>query len=146
VTDAGDAEIASIERELGDPGTNPMAVKKRLAARIVRMFHGAEAAERAEQDFVQQFSRREVPDDIPAFYGDQVRGAMKAGLVKPIVIDFVVASGMAESRSAARRLVEQKAVRVDEGLVESWDREVDPEQAHVLRVGRKIMRYKPQAD
>jgi len=50
---------------LKDPNTNPMASKKALASRIVRMYHGPEASDLAQADFEKQFSRREAPTDMP---------------------------------------------------------------------------------
>jgi tyrosyl-tRNA synthetase len=107
------------------------------------MYHGEDASDQAERDFETQFSRRGVPEDIEDFHELQVRRAMREGLKMPTVIDFAVASGIADTRGAARRLVEQKAVRVDEQLVERWDQEIDPSIEHVIRAGRKIKRYMP---
>jgi tyrosyl-tRNA synthetase len=144
VTDADQREIADLERELSEPATNPMTLKKRLARRLVSLYHGPDSAELAEKGFVQQHSERGVPDDMPDFYRSQVEKAMTEGSMKPIVIDFIVASGMAETRSAARRLVDQRAVRVDQRVVGTWDEEIDPGTLHVIKVGRKMMRYNPQ--
>ena len=91
-----------------------MAVlKKRLAHRIVRMYHGeAAAADGAQHDFEAQFSRRETPEHLeefgPAELAKALGHAPNAGIV-----EVLVASGIAASKSAARRLVEQRAVSVD---------------------------------
>jgi len=65
VTDATANEVEEADRALKDPKTNPMSWKKALASRIVRMYHGPDAAERAQADFEKQFSRREAPSDMP---------------------------------------------------------------------------------
>src|SRR5882672_119344 len=59
VTDATSQEVEEAARALQDPKTNPMAPKKALASRIVRMYHGPESAELAQADFEKQFSRGE---------------------------------------------------------------------------------------
>jgi tyrosyl-tRNA synthetase len=64
VTDATAAESEEVARSLRD-GANPMASKKALAHRIVRMYHGQKAADFAQDEFEKQFSRREVPSDLP---------------------------------------------------------------------------------
>src|SRR5262249_60629045 len=64
VTDAAPFELAGIERGLADASVNPMEIKQRLAARIVRMYHGEESAGRAGRDFDTQFRRRDVPEDL----------------------------------------------------------------------------------
>jgi len=65
VTDATKAECDEVARALRDGATNPMVWKKQLARRIVRMYHSAEAAEFSQSQFEMQFSRREVPSDLP---------------------------------------------------------------------------------
>ena len=142
VTDADAVERADIDAALADGARNPMEIKKRLGHRIVRMYHGDDAAAAAQEAFAAQFSRREVPADLEEFgRSDLARVAKDASAAT--IVDALVASGISDSRSAARRLVEQKAVRVDEALVESWDKAVDPGTTFVLRAGRKMKRYKP---
>jgi tyrosyl-tRNA synthetase len=129
-----------------EPRVNPMLVKKRLGERIVSMYHGAAAAERARADFEAQFSRREVPENLD-FFTFQLRGAIREGELQPFtIIDLAVASGIPSSRSAARRLVEQGAVDLDGKPVRTLDLKVDPDQEHLIRIGRKMMRYRPGAE
>ena len=142
VTDVDDEALAGIERELADASVNPMGIKKRLGERLVTMYHGTEAASRARADFETQFSRREVPEHLEDFGARQVEQAMGAQ-GRPFIVEFAVASGMAESKSAARRLVQQGAVSLDGRRVEKIDELVDLDREHVLRVGRRMKRYRP---
>ena len=64
-TDATPAECDEADRALADTSVNPMAWKKSLAHRLVRMYHGAEDADRARDEFEKQFSRRETPSEMP---------------------------------------------------------------------------------
>lgn len=64
-TDADKAECDDVARALADSATNPMSLKKQLAHRIVRMYHGPDAAESAQLQFEKQFSRRELPSEMP---------------------------------------------------------------------------------
>lgn len=64
VTDATPAECDEMARQL-EAGTNPMVLKKALAHRIVRMYHGRLAADTAQADFEATFSRGELPAEIP---------------------------------------------------------------------------------
>ncbi len=143
VTDAATEEIRGIERELADPAVNPMSVKKRLGERIARMYHGAQAAERARLDFETQFSRREVPEILEEFHRADVIAAQgpapRAG-----VVEFVVAAGFARSKSDARRLVEQGAVSIDGERVVGMDAPISAADVFVLRAGRKMKRYRPE--
>lgn len=142
VTDASPAEVSSIERELADTNINPMGIKKRLGERIVRMYHGDDAAERARASFEAQFSRGEVPEDLAEFGAAEVE-SVAAGVERAGVIELLVASGIAATKSAARRLVQQGAVSLDGEKVSSIDHAVDLGVEHVVRGGRKMLRYKP---
>ena len=141
VTDADGAEIQAIEGELAD-GANPKDIKERLGERIVSMYHGEEAARAARRDFEIQFSRREVPEDLETFGRDEVL-AVLGKTSRPGIVEFLQGAGIAPSKSAARRLVQQGAVRLDGERVGDPDLAVDPDREHVLRAGRKMKRYKP---
>jgi tyrosyl-tRNA synthetase len=64
-TDASKAECDEVARALQDPAVNPMTLKKQLAHRIVRMYHDPDAADSAQLQFEKQFSRRELPSEMP---------------------------------------------------------------------------------
>jgi len=145
VTDADEKELETIEKQLADPSVNPMSIKKRLGERIVSLYHGPDAARRARGDFEAQFSRHEIPEHLEAFGREAVLKVARSP-AQPSIVDFAAASGIAASRSAARRLVEQGAVELDGARVTSWDLAVDPNASHVLRIGRKMMRYVPEPE
>ena len=139
VTDADDAELREVERALREGKVNPMEVKKRLARRLVTMYHGVEQGLKAQESFESQFSRREVPDDVPEW-------RPKAGDLKSFGIkDFLVATGLAQSGSAAWRAVDQGAVAIDGVKVTDREHKIDPKSSFVLRVGRRMVRVKPAA-
>jgi len=141
VTDAEPAEIASIERELAD-GANPKDIKERLGERVVWLYHGEEAARAARRDFATQFSRREVPEHLETFGRGEVM-AVLGKVPKPGIVEFLHGSGIAASKSAARRLIQQGAVQLDGERITDPDLAVDSDREHVLRAGRKMKRYKP---
>jgi tyrosyl-tRNA synthetase len=142
-TDANESELADVTRSLADHGENPMVVKKRLAHRLVRMYHTAGAADQAQDYFETVHGRREVPEHmVEEFYEEEVRRHSK-NQEAPSIVDFICASGMAATRSAARRLIQQGAVQLDDNPVRAWDEGVDPTTSHVIRAGRKIKRYRP---
>jgi tyrosyl-tRNA synthetase len=107
----------------------PRDAKAALARRMVERLHGRDAAERAEDDFNRKFRQREVPQQIEEF---------AAGF--PIrLVEALVTSGLARSNGEARRLIEQRGVKVD-GTVATGD---DPLQPNiVVQVGkRRWMRF-----
>jgi tyrosyl-tRNA synthetase len=82
-------------------GENPRNVKASLAERIVRLYHGAEAAQAAAENFVARFKNKEIPDDMPVL--------VAAGRT----ITGVLAEAFAVSKTEARRLIEQNGVKID---------------------------------
>jgi tyrosyl-tRNA synthetase len=142
VTDADTGELAAVARDLADPTVNPMSVKKRLAQRIVRIYHGADASESACEHFEAQFSRREVPEHLEEFGRGDLAAAM-GHAARPGIVELIVGAGMAGSKSAARRLIQQNAVSVNGRKVPGIDFPVELDQPFVLRVGRQMKRYRP---
>jgi len=132
VTDVDSDSLRGIERQLADPATNPMDVKRRLAGTLVRMYHGASAAETAERDFTTQFSRKGVPDDLPVWRpGERTVIGIK---------DLLVESGLAASGSAAWRAVDQGAVSVDGVKIGDRQHRQALDRPFVLRLGRRMVR------
>jgi tyrosyl-tRNA synthetase len=122
-------EIKGLKDGIAGGRLHPKDVKIRLAQELVERFHGARAAEAAKADFEAQFSRGEVPDDIPEFKlsPDQ----------KTIYIPRVLKeAGLAGSTSDARRLIKQGAVSIDGKKVRSEEIQVQGPQA-VLKVGKR---------
>jgi tyrosyl-tRNA synthetase len=60
-------EIKGLKDGISGGRIHPKEVKTRLAQELVERFHGDQAAWAAKADFEAQFSRGEVPDEIPEF-------------------------------------------------------------------------------
>ncbi|MGH7741628.1 MAG: tyrosine--tRNA ligase [Candidatus Eiseniibacteriota bacterium] len=142
VTDADARELGEIDAALADPKQNPMELKKRLGERIASMYHGAQAAARARADFETQFSRKGVPEDVEEYSWAAVEGA-KGHTPQATIVEHLVGSQLAESKSAARRLVTQGAVSLDGVRVADISEVPDAKRAFILRAGRKLKRFKP---
>jgi tyrosyl-tRNA synthetase len=108
----------------------PRDAKAALARQLVKRLHGEEAAARAEADFESKFRKHEVPEDIPEFEtGFPIR-----------LIEAMVKSGLATSNAEAKRLIEQRGVKVD-GTVVTGDDQLKPGSV-VVQVGkRRWMRF-----
>lgn len=105
------AQIREIETALKDGSRHPRDVKMELAREIVEIFHGKAAAEEAEAQFKRVFQEREAPEDMQEF-------ALKPGAT---VVDVLMESGLVPSKSEARRLIDQKGVRLDGEPLERAD-------------------------
>jgi len=118
-----DALLGAVER--GE--VHPMEVKKKLAWEIVSMFDGDEAAERAAAHFEQVHQQRELPQEMPTY---KLAGPTN-------VVDIIFAAGFAPSKSQARRLVQQGAVKLDGEPVTSIETQVEAENEQILQVGKR---------
>ncbi len=134
VTDATESELGAVRRDLADPAVNPMTVKKRLASRIVGMYHGVETAERAQRDFETQFSRHGIPDDLPV-------KRVPAGDVG--IKDLLVLAGLAATGSAAWRAVDQGAVSIDGARITDRRHVQRLSGPIVVRLGRRMVKVEP---
>ena len=117
--------IAALKREV-ENGRNPKDAKVALAKEITARFHGAAAADAAEQDFINR-SQGGVPDVIDEV---EVSGA-------PLGIAALLKNaGLAPSSSEANRLIEGNGVRVDSNVVTDKGLKL-PVGTYVLQVGKR---------
>ena len=120
------AQIEEMEEAMRSGRLHPMEAKKKLAWEIVDVFHGSEAADRAAEHFERVFQQGKLPSDIPQFT-----------LSEPInIVDLIVETGLASSKSQARRLIQQGGVRLNGKRVEDIELLVPAKEA-VLRVGKR---------
>ncbi len=87
---------------------NPRDAKIRLAKEIIAQYHPASEADAAEQNFINLFQKKEIPDDIAEV---TVTGGERA------LIDLLVETGLCASKSDARRQIEQGGVKLDNQVV-----------------------------
>jgi tyrosyl-tRNA synthetase len=138
LTDEPLPELAALRRRVEDGSENPRDAKARLGKLIVAQFHGAAAADHAEEDFRRAFSRGEVPDDVETRSLSASGGAPAA--------KTLVALGLASSMREARRKIAEGALKLyadgDETPREVRDPEEDLAKAGggVLRLGRRFIR------
>ncbi len=116
--------IAEIKQQLA-AGVNPRDVKMALAREIVDIFHGPEAAARAEAHFREVFQKGGLPDEMPEFV---VSDGMN-------IVEVMVALKFAASKGDARRLIAGKGVYLDGRTV--TDANELPHPPQVLQVGKR---------
>ena len=103
----------------------------KIAQEITTIFYGEADAQKAEEAFVKTFQHKEVPDEMPEY-------ELKNGQT---VLDVILEMKMAASKSEARRLFDQKGVRLDGETIERGDMTFP--HPGVLQVGkRKFLRVK----
>lgn len=115
-------------------GAQLNAAKERLAMEATTLAHGAQAAQAAKQAADTAFSGGRDASDLPC-YSIPATADGRASLV-----DILVASQSATSKTDARRLIRERAVKVD-GVVIAIDASADirlpPNQRVRVSVGKK---------
>jgi len=133
LTDVPLSEIKTYDDGMKE-GDNPRDYKARLGKEIATMYHSKKAATEAEKAFERTFKEKKTPDTIPTYV------LKKAGLFG--IIDIVIETKLAPSKSEARRLVEQGGVRIDQKQVKKWNDKVAVKKGTVLQVGkRKFIKF-----
>ncbi|KIE21016.1 tyrosine--tRNA ligase [Vibrio sinaloensis] len=118
-------EIAELKAGV-ESGKNPRDVKVALAKEIIARFHSEADADAAEQEFVNRFAKKQIPDEMPEF-------AFDAGLP---VSNLLKEAGLCASTSEAMRMVKQGAAKIDGEKVA--DSKFAPEAGtYVFQVGKR---------
>ena len=104
------AEIKAIKKKT-EKGLNPMEAKKMLAAEIVTRFHGEDKAILAEKEFTNRFSKGNNPAEIKL-----INLSIKASSIS--IVDLLSCEELGDdklckSKSEARRMISQGAVKID---------------------------------
>ena len=118
-------EVERTKRACAEGDMNPRDAKIALATEVVTRYHDTEQAKAAEASWLAQFSRRQVPDDLPEH---EVALDAESVWVPKLLSDL----GLVKSSSDGRRRIQQGGVEID------GDRVTDP-QAKLPR-GRYIIK------
>ncbi len=98
-------DIKKLRDQVND-GMNPRDVKFLLGEEIVARFHNEEAGRQARENFVAQFQKGQLPDDMPEL-------DIEVGAKGMPIPNLMKTAGLVESTSEAIRMLQQGAVRVD---------------------------------
>ena len=118
-------EVTEYEKQLASGKVNPRDIKMKLAFEITKLVWGKEGAEEGQKHFTSVFQEHEVPEDVPKF---EMAGES--------IVDVLVASQLASSKSDARRLLEQGSIKVNEMVVKSAEEIVEKDS--VVQKGKRF--------
>jgi len=118
-------QISKHESELKDGKLHPRDAKMQLAWEITSSFYNDKMADEAQENFIKMFQKKDIPDQMPEYNlkTDQT------------VLDVLLDSGLVSSRSDARRLVDQKGVKLDGEVIPSAS--ITFPRPGVLQVGKR---------
>ncbi len=123
-------ELANYKKRL-DSGENPMVLKKELALRVTEEITSKEEAIKAQQYFQEVFQNKEDSEKIQEIRVE--KAVFQIG-------ELLVTIGFAGSKSIARRLVEQGAVKLNNEKISDWDSKIDIDSypSLLLKVGKQL--------
>ncbi len=122
-------EIEAFKNEIA-AGKNPRDIKFLLAKELVARFHNEQAAEDAQQAFVQRFQKGALPDEIE----EVVLSSDESGL--PIA-NAMKDSGLVKSTSEAMRMLKQGAVKIDGEKVTDKGIVLRSGSSQIIQVGKR---------
>ena len=106
VTDMSIEEQEQLSKDLESGKAHPRDVKMKLAHTIVRLYHGEEAANFGQEEFVRVFQKHAMPTDIPEY---KVAITDEAVFVPQLLSD----AGLTASNGEARRSIKAGAFKID---------------------------------
>lgn len=123
-------ELDTYKKRL-ESGENPMILKKELALKVTEEITSKEEAQKAQQYFQEVFQNKEDSEIIQEIAVEQ--SAFSIG-------ELLVTVGFAGSKSIARRLVEQGAVKINNEKISDWQTNVDINSypSLLLKVGKQL--------
>ena len=106
---------------------NPRDAKLMLAEEVVRTYHGSKKATAAKENFISIFSKKEGPIEVTSLKTSKAINA----------VDLIISSGVAKSKSGARRLVNQGAFRVNDKVIKNPVISLNLQGGELIKIGKK---------
>ena len=122
-------EIQAVKDQQSD-GMNPRDIKISLAKEIISRFHDEDAADNAEHNFLNQFQKKNIPENI-----EELSLEWKEPSI--LLPNLLKESGMTESTSEAIRMIKQGAVRINEEKITDPKHSVSKGDACIYQVGKR---------
>ncbi|GJM07304.1 MAG: tyrosine--tRNA ligase [marine bacterium B5-7] len=124
----GNVEISAL-KQAATEGRNPRDIKFELAQEIITRFHDQAAAMQAQENFIKQFQKNQIPDDMPEVTLEAADGLEIGTLLKQ--------AGLVPSTAEALRMIAAGAVRIDGERVEDKKLKVATGATFVVQVGKR---------
>ena len=111
-------------------GMNPRDIKIQLAKELIARFHDDQSANLAEANFINQFQKKNMPDDI-----EEVSFAISESSIP--LANLLKDCGMTSSTSEAMRMIKQGAVRIDEKKITDTKHLISSGTSAIYQVGKR---------
>jgi len=124
---ADEKKMDEVKKSLSDTQVNPRDIKRELARKIVEIYHSENLAKKAEETFDKIFIKKDIPEDIPEVKLDE----------DTLIVDVLTLYTLATSKSEARRLIEQGAVKINDQKCIDRDQIIKKDESLVIKVGKR---------
>ena len=111
-------------------GRNPRDIKIELAKELISRFHDEESADLAETNFINQFQKKNIPDDL-----EEVSLVLSENSIP--LANLLKDVEMTSSTSEAIRMIKQGAVRIDEKKITDTKYKISSGTSAVYQVGKR---------
>lgn len=122
-------EIEALKSEQSN-GKNPRDIKIELAKELISRFHDDRLANIAEENFINQFQKKNIPVDIEEI-------SIEISDDSIFLTSLLKESGMTNSSSEAMRMINQGAVRINEEKITDQKHQVFKGTTAVYQVGKR---------
>ena len=122
--------LDEIERLSKLQGAELNEAKKILAFAATELAHGRDAAQAAQDAATALFAGGANAENIPSF---ELEMAESVG-----VLDFLVSIKLFDSKSEARRMIEQGGIQIDGKKITDWKSIVEPADEILVQKGKKV--------
>jgi tyrosyl-tRNA synthetase len=134
-TDLSRKTINQFEKDLKKRKVNPRDLKLKLAFEIVKIYHNKARATEAQEHFKTIFQKKKLPKKMPEYTLSQKKEIFLPQLITKL--------NLAQSKSEAKRLIQQGGVRINQKKVENIYQKVKPQGKIILQIGpRRFARVK----
>ena len=127
LTDITPEELKEVESELESGNVNPRNIKLRLAYTITSEYKGKEAADKAQEEFINVVSNKGIPQDIPTVKIDGDKN----------ILDLLLELNFVQSKGEAKRLIQGGGVKLDGEKISDINYTVSVENETVLQAGKR---------
>ena len=130
ITEIPMKEIKNIKKTL-KAGKNPMESKKQLAWELTKMLNDEKSADSAQLEFEKVHQQNKTPTNIPAFSLSK----LSKNPINPI--DLLVETKLCSSKSEAKRLIQQKAIKLNQSTISNQQLATSIKPNDILKVGKR---------
>jgi len=127
LTDIPEDEIANMQKQV-ENGLNPKEAKLKLAREIVSAYSSPREADAAQKEFIKIYINKSLPQEISSLH---------INTADPLAVaDLVFMTGAVSSKSAAKRLIGQNAVKIDGAIKNNWQEKIQTKTGQIIQIGK----------